>query len=407
MKILFFSHYFPPEVNAPATRLHENGKRWVRGGHHLAVVTSAPNCPDGILFPGYRNRLYQREEIDGIDVRRVWTYLAPNRGKVRRSLNYASYLFSATVAGLLGERPDVIVATTPQFLCAWAGVLVGAARRIPTVVEVRDLWPESIGAVGAMRRGLVFRVLEWMERRLYAAAKHIVTVGDGYRDQLVARGVPTGKVTVVTNGVDRELLSPRSPDPELVRKHDLEGRFVCGYVGTVGMASGLEIVLAAATKLRDAGRDDFVFLVVGDGAVREELATRARSLGLGNVVFTGRQDKATAVRYLSCLDACLIHLKKSTTFHTVLPSKLFEAAGMAKPIILGVEGAAAAFVTAAGAGIPIEPGNADDLVAALSRLAADPDHARALGEAGLAYVLAHHDRDVLAERYLDLLEGLI
>jgi glycosyltransferase involved in cell wall biosynthesis len=407
MRILFFSHYFPPEGNAPAARTHENTTRWVRRGHQVTVVTCVPSHPAGVVYPGYRNRWRQREVIDGVEVVRVLTYVAPNQGTVRRTLNYLSYMASAAWCALFLPRPDVIVATSPQFFCGWAGVIASRLRGAPLVLEIRDLWPESIEAVEALRGRPLLRALGWLERRMYAAARRIVTVGDGYRERLLARGVPDGRISVVMNGIDLAMFRPRERDAELTRRLGLEGRFVVGYTGTIGMASGLEVVLRAAELLRRRGRDDVRFLLVGDGAVRGELEAEARRRGLDNVVFTGRQDRALVPSFLSACDACLVHLRRADLFETVMPSKLFEAAGMARPLILGVGGEARALMERAGCGIAMEPEDETQLVEAILRLAGDPGLRESLGRAGRAYVEAHHDRDRLASDYLAVLEKVV
>jgi len=404
MRILFFSHYFPPEVNAPASRTFENGRRWVRAGHELTVVTGAPNCPDGKVFAGYRNRLRQVEEKEGIRVVRIWTYIAPNAGTWRRIANYISYLFSAVAFALFLPRPDVCVATSPQFFCGWAGLIYSRLRRVPFVLEIRDIWPESIAAVEAFRSRRLLAVLEWLERRLYAGAGRIVTVGEGYRQRLVEKGVPPEKVAVVMNGVDRELYHPRPPDESLRTRLGLDGKFVCSYVGTIGMACGLDTALQAARRLKAKGRDDIVFLLVGDGAVRADLEAEARREGLDNVCFTGRMDKAVMPAVYSISGACLVHLRRTELFTTVMPSKIFEACGMGRPVINGVAGFAARFVAEAGAGINIPPDDADALVDAVIRLADDPELSRRYGEAGMAYVHDRYDRDRLADDYLILLQ---
>ena len=151
MRILYFSHYFTPEGNAPARRVYEMCRRWVQSGHRVTVITCAPNVPGGVVYEGYANPWIQRETIEGIETIRVWTYLAANRGTFRRILNYLSYMVTAILAGLWHEKPDVVIATSPQFFCGWAGVWVSRLRRIPFILEIRDLWPESIAAVGALR----------------------------------------------------------------------------------------------------------------------------------------------------------------------------------------------------------------------------------------------------------------
>ena len=405
MRILFLSHYFHPEGNAPGTRVYELTRRWAARGHEVVVITGVPNVPDGVPYEGFENRLYQCEELDGVEVRRVWTYLAANKGTSRRILNFVSFMVSATLAACFVRRPDVVIATSPQFFCGWAGVLVSRLRRRPFVLEIRDLWPESIVAVGAMRNPRVIRLLEWLEKRMYAAADRIVTVGPGYREGLVARGVDEAGITIIPNGVDRELFSPREDDGRLREEWGLGDRFVCAYVGTVGMGSGLEVALRAARLLAAQGRDDVRLLIVGDGAVRAQLAAAAEAEGLRSVVFTGRLPKARMPEVLAASDACLVHLSRTDLFKTVLPSKIFEAAAMGRPIVLGVEGFAAELVGEADAGICIQPENEAELVQAVTELAGDAERRKRLGENGLERIAGRYDYDVLAGRYLELLEG--
>ena len=407
MKVLFLTHYFPPEGNAPATRVFEMCRRWAKHGHDVTVLTGAPNVPAGVVYPGYRNKLVQREVVEGIRVVRVWTFIAPNRGVIRRSLNYASYMFSAFLAGLFLSRPDVLIATSPQFFCGWAGLMLARLRRLPFILEVRDLWPESISTVGAIRSKAPLRLLEWMERRLYAGARRIVTVGDGYRERLVERGVANDKIDVVCNGVDRRATTEDWQTTAIRREYGLENTFVVSYIGTIGMACGLDVVLRAAEQLRLQGRDDVRFLLVGDGATRKGLEAQARSLNLGNVIFAGLQPKERIPALLGASNACLVHLKRQELFKSVLPSKLLEAMAMARPVILGVEGHAAALLKTATAGICIEPGNATELVAAIEMLNSDPEKAAAMGRSGRDYVLQHFDLDVLADKYLMVIENVL
>ena len=406
VRILFFSHYFPPEGNAPASRTCENCKRWVRAGHQVTVVTCAPNSPNGVVYEGYKNKIYQRETMDGIDVRRVWTYVAANEGTFRRILNYVSYMMSAFACSFFVKRPDVVIATSPQFFCGWAGLLYRWVFRAPFILEIRDIWPESIVAVGAMKKSRLIRLLEWLEMKMYKAADHIVTVGDGYRQKLQEKGVPESKISVVMNGVDANLFQPRLPEQGLKKHWGLQDKFVCGYLGTIGMASGLGVVLEAARKLKENGIDDIGFMLVGDGAMRKQLEQQARASALKNVVFTGRQPKEQMPDYISIADVCLIHLRKSELFTTVMPSKIFEAAGMAKPIINGVAGFAADFVEKAGAGMNIEPENSDELVKSVLYAQSNPDQCSRFGKSGHEHVMTFYNRDQLAKDYLNIIEKL-
>ncbi len=405
MRILFFSHYFPPEVNAPATRTYEHCVRWAQAGHDVTVVTCAPNCPDGVVYPGYKNRLRRQVEmVDGVRVVRVWTYVAPNAGTVRRIANFLSYMVLAVLASLRLPRPDVVVATSPQFFCGWAGVIASRLKRAPFVLEIRDIWPESIEVVGAMRRGMALRLLEKMERWMYRAADHIVAVGNGYRDKILQKVDVGGRIAVITNGVDLKTFQPRQPDPEFIAQWGLHNKFVCSYIGTIGMAHGLEVVLEAAKILQEQGRKDICFALIGDGASRARLQQAALEAGLdGMVVFTGRLPKEQMPAILASSDACLVHLKKCELFGTVLPSKIFETMAMQRPIIMGVPGEAGDMVIDAGAGVEMEPDSPESLVQAVERLADDPAAATDWGDSARKYVAEHYDRDVLAGRFLRLL----
>ena len=402
MRILFFSHYFPPEGNAPALRTFDHCTRWAAAGHEVTVVTCAPNHPDGRLYPSYRNRLRQVEDVKGVRVVRVATFLAANKDKWRRIANYLSYLVTAVLAGLFERRPDVVIATSPQFFCGWAGVLVGRLRRRPFLLEVRDLWPESILAVRAMRFRVGLRPIEVLERWMYRAARHIVTVGDGYRERLIERGVDPSRISVIMNGVDSERFFAQEPDRVLARQFGVSGRFVVTYCGTIGLAHGLEVVLRAGALLIEHGRRDVVFLLVGGGARLEALRGAAAREGLDNVIFAGHLDTGAIPGILSLTDACLVHLRASPTFTTVMPSKIFEAAAMARPVILGVRGFAREFVQEAGCGVCIEPENEHDLVDAILRLSADAALRDRLGRAGRS-VADTYDRDRLAARYLAII----
>lgn len=406
MRILFLTHYFPPEGNAPATRVHQFCRRWVEAGHEVTVITCAPNVPTGRVYDGYRNRLWQREEIDGVEVIRVWTFLAANAGTARRILNFISYLVSAVLAALFRRSPDVLIATSPQMFCGVAGAVLRVLRRWTFVLEVRDLWPESITTVGAMKKSAMLRLLEHLERWMYRRAQRIVAVGEGYQRKLVERGVPAEKITIVTNGVDPAVFAAAQPDPELRSRYGWHDKITFAYIGTVGMAAGLEVVPRAAARLRARGRDDVHFVVVGDGAERAAIEQRAAAEAPGMVTFTGLLPKAQMPAVLATVDVCLVHLRAAPLFETVLPSKMFEAAATARPILLGVAGEAAALLEAAGAGVLFPPEDDAALAAACERLADDPRLRAALGASGRGQMTPRFDVNQLARRYLETLEAL-
>ncbi|MGE0485924.1 MAG: glycosyltransferase family 4 protein [Gammaproteobacteria bacterium] len=402
MKILFLTHYFPPEINAPASRTFEHCREWVRAGHHVTVVTCVPNHPRGEAYPGYRNRLWQRETREGIEVIRLWTWLSANEGFLLRTVNYVSYLVAVTLALPWLPRPSVVISTSPQFFCGLAGYVVSRAKRCPWVLEVRDLWPESILAVGAIRNRCVIDLLVRLERFAYRRASHIVPVTDAFAEHMTRRaGVPADKITVIKNGVALEFFVRDTDGTATRARHALGERVVAAYFGTHGMAHHLETVFDAAARL--AHRHDIVFLLVGDGAERVRLLAERERRGLDNVIMLGQQPKERMPELWAAADISLVLLRRSPLFETVLPSKIFEAMGMACPIVLGVSGEARELLEAAGAGLAIEPEDDAALAVAVERLADDVGERRRLGEQGHAYVTTHFDRRRLAARYLGLL----
>lgn len=404
MHILFLSDNFPPETNAPATRLFEHARAWVRAGHRVTVVTCAPNFPEGQVMAGYTNDWFRRETMEGIDVVRVKTFIARNSGFGKRTLDYLSFLVSGTVGACFVDKPDVVVSSSPQFFAGLAGWCASVLRRRPFVFEVRDLWPASIAAVGAMKRGFVLRALEKLELFLYARARAIVVVTEAFQRDLVSRGVDPDKITVVTNGVDLSTYAPAPRDESMAERLGVRGKFVVGYLGTHGLAHALENVLDAAERLRH--RDDVRFLFVGAGAAREALMRSAAERGLTNVVFQPSQKKDAMTAVWSVCDVALVHLKDSPVFETVIPSKVFEAMGMGVPVLLAApSGEISKIVRETDAGLHVPAEDPARLGEAVVRLVDDPELcARLATSARRAAPL--YDREGLARRMSSVLSGV-
>lgn len=402
MHILFLTDNFPPETNAPASRTHEHARVWVNAGHKVTVITCAPNFPDGKLFSGYRNRIWQEEDIDGIRVIRVWSYITANQGFVKRTLDYISFMVSAILAAPFVRGTDIIIATSPQFFTAIAGWVVSGIKRRPYVFELRDIWPESIRAVGAVKQGLLLRWMEKLELFLYRRADRVIAVTNAFRDNLGRRGVDVTKVDVVTNGADLTRFKPMPRDENLKAALGLSGKVVMGYVGTHGMAHGLTTLVEAAERLQNQRELHMIFL--GAGAEREALQDKAKALR--NVSFYDQVSKDEIPRYWSILDASIIHLRPDPLFRTVIPSKIFESMAMGIPILLGVEGEARDIVTKAGAGLAFTPGKGEELAAAMTALAGDPKRREAMARAG-AHATTAYDRLHLASKMLSILDVLV
>jgi len=402
VKILFLSDNFPPEGNAPATRLWEHATRWAKAGHEVTVITCAPNFPEGKLFDGYRNRWRQVEQVDGIRVVRVKTYITANEGFLKRTLDYMSFMVMGFIMGLFEKRPDVVVATSPQFFCAVGGWALSIAKWRPFVFELRDLWPASIMAVGAMKKNLAIRMLEGLELFLYRRAHAVISVTESFRQDLIERGIPAQKIHVVRNGVDLDRYEPRPPDMDLQRQYRLEGKFVAGYMGTHGMAHALPRVLDAAEILQD--RSDIAFFFAGSGAERGRVEKIVEERGLDNVRLIPRQPKELMPALWSLCDVSIVPLRDSPVFATVIPSKIFEAMAMGVPILMSLpEGEATGIVRETGTGVSVPPENPQAMAETIAHLAENPEKRNELRENGLK-AAKENSRDELALKMIEVLE---
>jgi len=403
VRIAYVCHYFVPEPAAPAARVHELGRAWVRAGHAVSVVTTFPNHPLGQIPTAYRGRLWRTEWLDGLRVLRCWLYAVPNRGVGRRGLDHLSFMLTALLFGLprLG-RVDVVIASSPTLFSALAAWCMARLQRAPFVLEVRDLWPEAILDLGLLRPGPGVRLLQALASFLYRQANRVVVVTEAFADRLAQQGVPRAKLAVIPNGADTQLFSPHA-DGALARAAlGLDGRFVVAYIGSHGLSHGLGAVLDAAAQ-----QPDVAYLLVGDGADRPRLLAEQARRGLQNVIMRPSVDKAAVPGLYAAADVCLVPLRDVPLFETFVPSKLFEVLAAGRPIVGAVRGEARQILLRSGGGLAVEPEDGAAIAAAVARLRADPALRTSLGASGRAFVEQHYDRDVLARRYLDLLGEVV
>jgi glycosyltransferase involved in cell wall biosynthesis len=403
MRLLFLTDNFPPEVNAPANRTYEHCREWVKSGVEVTVITCAPNFPKGEVYPGYKNKLYQTEKIDGIKVIRVWSYITANEGFVKRILDYISFAVMAFFVGLF-VKTDLIIATSPQFFTAVSGRCLSFFKRKKWVFEVRDLWPESIIAVGAMKRNRAIRFFEWIEKKLYQSADHIIVVTDTFKKKIIERGISEDKISVFKNGANLELFKPRGRKIELEQKLKLENKTVFAYIGTHGMAHGLDFILNSIKPLEES-HPEFAFLFIGDGAEKKNLVQQAETLKLTNAVFVDSVGKKEVVDYLSLMDVALVNLRKSDTFKTVIPSKIFEAAAMEKPILLGLEGETKEIIENYNAGVCYIPEDQNSFYQAVKNITVKEKYQETLE--GSKELVKDFDRSKIAAKMLKCLKEVI
>ena len=405
MKILFFSENFPPETNAAATRVYERALHWVKAGHDVTIITSAPNFPLGIVFAGYKNHWYFNENVDGINVVRVKTYISQNHGIFRRGLDFLSFGIMSSFFGLLQARPDVIAATSPQFFAAVAGWFVAFIRRLPFVFELGDLWPTSIVAVGAIKKNCLINLFEQVELFLYRHSTRVAPLTFAFKKNLVDRGIDATKIDVVRNGVDVSRYQPMEQCAKLAIKYNIKNSFVVGYIGTHGMAHGLSNVLKVAKKLKY--EKNIIFLFVGAGADRENLVKLSSDHNLPNTLFLPMQPKQEMRSIWSLCDIALVHLKNNPTFSEVIPSKIFEAMSMGVPILLNMpDGEARNIIEKESAGIWVPPENPEALSKSIKMLIEDKKIHKKMSQNCLA-AAPKYSRSRQAQKMIDVFDKAI
>ena len=411
MKILYISQYFPPEMGAPAARVSELAQRWAQSGHDVTVLTGFPNHPNGIIRPEYRKnfrRMIFRERVHDVNVVRSWLLPLPNRRPIERMLNYGSFMASAAITGSFLGSTDAVIASSPQLLVGLAGWWISRLKHVPFIFEVRDLWPESLLAVGVGNaKSALHRSLTRIAAFLYQKADHIVVVTPAFRDFLVDRWqVPVEKISVVPNGVETRMFSPQFPDHNLRKSFGGDGKFVASFIGTMGLAHGLNTLLAAAERFQKA-EPDVLFMLVGEGADRQRITAIAQAKRLSNIRFVPQQLREKVPDYIAASDVCLVLLKKSEVFETVIPTKMLEFMSCAKPVILGVGGQAREIIERGRAGICIEPENADQLCDAILKLRKQDWLRESLGRNGREYIIRNLSRERTADEYLQVLNEVI
>lgn len=405
MRILILTHFYPPEMGGAAARLSGLARWLARYGHQVTVVAGFPNYPTGVIPSEYRGRLHVREEVDGVDVLRTWVYASSHKSSVRRLANYFSFVASGTIAGLTAGRSyDVVLASSPPPFVGLAGAAVACLRRVPLVLDIRDIWPDvAIESHVFTSDAFMARAGRRLARFLYRRADHITPVTEHKREKLIAKGVPPEKLTVVSNGVDLDQVSVVA-DGGKRSELRLDGQFVVLYAGLIGHAQGVGIAVGAAERLRE--RDDVHFLIVGDGVERDMLVQRVEALDLDNVTMLPRQPREEIPAFLAAADACLVPLANSD-IKTAVPSKLLEAWAYRRPVLLAAAGEPAELVRESGGGVVVPPGEPVDLARAVLDLKGDPERLRRFAERGYQYVRQRYDRRHLARQMEDVLQRAV
>ncbi len=403
MRVLVLSQNYDPE---PVAKPGELARSLASRGHQVTVVTGMPNYPTGRLYPGYGGRLFRVTTEEGVRVVRLALFPDQSRSALRRSASYLSFACLAALLGPLLSGPvDVLYVRHPPLSIGLAAWWIGLLRRARFLYAVHDLWPESVVAVGMLRRGFWIRVLEGLERFVYRRAGAVGVVSPAFVDSLLAKGVPREKVHLLTDWADEDLWWPEPADPEVSHRHGLDGRFHVVFAGNLGLAQGLDTVVAAADRLRK--ERDVRFVLIGDGADRERLDAEVRSRGLDNVRFLGRIPPAEVRRIAGASQLLLVHLKAGFLASVSQPSKLYAYLACERPVLAALDGPGSSLVEEIGAGLAVPADSPRKLAAAVLQLRATPEAERlAMGRRGREAFLARFSRSVGVAAHESVLAGL-
>lgn len=407
MKLLIISQYFPPEVNAPAHRLGFFAKYLgEKAGAKITVICEPPNYPRGILFNGYKNKIFSREKIsENMEILRAGVWITKKRNFINRSLNYSSFFFSSVLAGLRAEKPDIIYASSPPLTVLFSGFVVSKMIRVPLVIEVRDIWPDSVATVGMIKRkNPFFKILEFCEKIVYKSSKKIVVNAEGIGKKLLEnKGVEKEKIVFLPNGAELDFFTPDAETDKIDTKYDLNNSFVVLFTGLIGLAQNVEALIRAAELLRENKK--IKFLIVGDGAEKEKNENLAKSLKLENVIFAGEKLRSEMPAFVARADVALITLKNRDLFYGVIPSKIFDYMSAEKPIIINIDGEAAGIIKNARCGLIAKSESPESLAEKISELYRNEKLCTELGKNGREYAKLHYDKNKIAERLLYMLRN--
>jgi len=402
VKIAVFSHYFSPEIGAPSARIFDMAQQWIKLGHEVEVVTCFPNHPTGELYPGYRQEKYRTEILEGIKVHRSWTYITPNRGIIKKTVGHLTFLISSRMHSIPRlTEPDITIGTSPTFFAAMSAATAGHRYKAPFFMEVRDLWPACFVELGVLKNKFLIKLLEKWELALYRRADRVITVTEAFRQNLISRRIPAGKVCNIPNGADEDYWKPQSTPPSLARSLGINEAFTVLYIGAHGISQALSKVLDAARILNFGPNIQFVF--VGEGAEKEKLINQARQQQLNNVFFFNSVNKEQVRKFYAVADVCLVPLRDISLFQSFIPSKMFEMMAMEKPIIASVRGEAAIILEESKGALVVPPEDSKAIANAILKIYQDPSLKQEMGEAGRAHVIANYSRRALAVKYLDLM----
>lgn len=402
MRILILHMRFHPDLTGTGPLVTDLATDLVAMGNQVTVVTSMPHYGNKAVAKEYKGKLIHRSNFNGVDLWRTFVYVPPNPSGFQRSINYLSFTFMSVVGGLMAEKPDVILCINPPITVGFSGWLVSLARQVPMVFNVQDVWPDCLVLIDQLRSPLLIRTFKYLEKFIYRVSTRVTVLSDGMKENLLRKGVPDEKITVIPNWANVETIRPVERQNSFRVAQGLNGDFVVMFAGNLGFIAMLDNVIEAARLLQN--EENIQFMIVGEGNAKAGLVDRVNQLRLGNVRFLPTQPKEALPEMLGTSDLSLVTLNKQLGQMNV-PSKTYSIMASGRPVLASVplDSEIAGLVRLADCGVNIPPEDPHSMAQAIRSMAAQPEKLRQYGANGRRYVEEHLSRQRLTASYNDLL----
>ena len=405
MNFLLITQYYPPESGSASMRMSELGEYLATQGHAVTVVTGFPNYPQGKIYEGFKIRIFQKEVVNGVTVIRVPLYPTPFRKSFKhRMINYVSFMLTAVYGGLMAKKPDLTYYYSPPIFIGITTWVLKIFYRVPTVVEINDLWPQAPIALGVIKNKFLISMAEFLEKFVYRKTDYLFFYSHTHRKTIVGKGIPETKTDIHQLWVDTKHFEPKDgyKVESIKERYGFKNKFVVMYAGIIGMAQGMNVIIKVAQQVM-ATNPDILFAIVGDGGEKKALVQEALERGLGNILFIPFQPVSDIPFFLSAADVLFAHLVSAPHRLGTIPAKVLAYMSMGKPLVVAVEGETADLLERSQAGIAVKPGYPDGIAEAVLNLYQNKEMRMEMGARGRKYAEQHFDREVLLgslERHL-------
>lgn len=407
MNIVIIYQFFQSEDEPGHSLTYNLTQNLALKGNKVTVVCSKIGYMKGDTANlSFKQKLLQKTKVESVEVIRIWSYLGLHSSYMGRIFNYISFSISSAIAMLLIKKPDVVLISSPPLFCAFTTGLVCFLRRIPFILEVRDLWPTSLIELGAIKNSLIKSVMFLMERFLYNKAYRIITLTRGIKNYLLNIEIPEAKIAFIHCGVNLTKMYPDYNAGIRVRsQYGWESKKVVMYFGALGEANNIDVIIRAASDLKY--NKDIIFVLIGDGIRREKIIQEVANLKLENVVVLPALPKSEGRKFLSAADVCIVTLKDLKIFEGAIPTKLIDYMACKRPVLCGVKGEAKEIVDDAKCGYVFNPNDEKQLVYCLLKILSNNEKSTEMGINGYNYVVKNFTIEKMQDAYERVIKSVL